>query len=62
MSRVYLRATGPNSFKWVKSLKKATKDYKKAANATQKQLSNTKLVEVPDPLLMQSKWVISRDK
>ena len=62
MPRVYLRATGPNKFEWVKNLKKATADYKKAATVTLKQLRRAKLVEVPDPHLMKSKWVIRSDK
>lgn len=62
MPKLYLRATGPNTFEWVKSLKKATADYRKPAMVTLKQLRSAKLIEVPDLHLMNSKWVISRNK
>ncbi len=62
MPKLYLRATGPNTFEWVKSLKKATADYRKPAMVTLKQLRSAKLIEVPHLHLMKSKWVISRNK
>lgn len=62
MPKLYLRATGPNTFEWVKSLKKATADYRKPAMVTLKQFRSAKLIEVPDLNLMKSKWVISRSE
>lgn len=62
MPKVYLRATGPNSFEWVTSFKKATADYRKAAMATLKQLKSARLIELTDPHLMKSKWIITRNK
>lgn len=62
MPKVYLRATGPSSFEWVRSLKKATADYRRAAMVTLKQLKSARLTEIPDRRLMKSKWVISRNK
>jgi hypothetical protein len=62
MPKVYLRATGVNGFQWLKNPSKATADYKKATEATLKQLRTSKLIEVPQPRLMRSKWLISRGK
>lgn len=59
MPKLYLRATGPNAFEWVKSLKKATADYRKAAAVTLKLLRSAKLKEVPDQHVMKSKWVVT---
>jgi hypothetical protein len=62
MPKVHLRATGPSSFEWVGSLKKATADYRKAAMVTLKQFRSSKLTEVPGPHLMKSEWVITSNK
>lgn len=61
MPKIYLLATGPNSFEWVDSPDKATKDYRPAAEATQRKLSEkTTLVEMPDQR-QESKWVICKE-
>jgi hypothetical protein len=47
---------------WVDSPERATADFEAAAKETQKKFAelgiNTELVEIPDKLQMESKWVI----
>jgi hypothetical protein len=52
-----------SAIEWVDELDDATADYRPAAEVTRRRVKDqlgleTTLVEKPDPLLMQSKWVI----
>lgn len=55
-----------DSVQWVDSPNDATADYREAAEVTQQKIKEqlgleTSLVEIRDPHLMQSKWVISKE-
>jgi hypothetical protein len=55
-----------HSIEWVEDSKKATADYRSAAEVAQKKLKkqldlDTELLEIPDPRQMQSKFVISKN-
>jgi hypothetical protein len=60
MPKIYLHATGPNSFEWVDSPEKADGVFKPVAEATLKQFKSAELVELPQKSpQLQSEWVIS---
>jgi len=63
VTKIYLRITPDLKDEWVDSPENATKDYRKAAEATKKRLrEKTTLVEIHDPRQMESKWVICKEE
>jgi hypothetical protein len=60
MDKVYLRATGDDTFKWVDKPSKATADYKGAMQVTLKQFRRAKLERAPKKSLQHEPgWIIS---
>jgi hypothetical protein len=64
-TKMYLRIGPQGNDEWVGDLKDATADYRAAAEVTQQRLKDeakliTKLIEIPDPRLLQSKFVICK--
>ncbi len=60
MAKVYLRATGVDTFKWVDKASKGTADNIKAVRATLKRLKRAKLERAPKKNLQHEPgWVIS---
>jgi len=56
-----------DSIEWVDNIKDATPDYRQSIDATNDRISNelgvkTSLLEVPDKLAGESKWVITKEE